>query len=295
MGNASGNPRQAPPYTLIRLTPSLGQGDIPPVERFSRGKMASRARKASIYEIGIRYLCSAFVDTQETLQPTAKVIEELATAMAIPDFQALTVLEGPAQAARIMFHDPERSIQIFFGSKRIDISRNMVGAVPSDFGDFGVFAKRAGTMLAKAIPVAARVPHRLAAVREGFLPDLPAADMDSICTRLLKLPMSFTNPPPFEWDWRCARRVERNVGRSKETFNEIAAIKRVSGTFQLAGEKPKDFDRIRLDFDINTSPENLNARFDASRLTKFFDKAGTWQEDLACVVLPFLKGQGTPQ
>jgi hypothetical protein len=99
---------------------------------------------------------------------------------------------------------------------------------------------------------------------------------------------------PFEWDWRAASIIERSIGELKEKTNTIATIKRISGTIpKQDGQKTTriPIDRIRVDFDINTAPMNVTARFNESHIINFYEQSGVWHEDFSAEIFSFIFGR----
>jgi hypothetical protein len=75
-------------------------------------------------------------------------------------------------------------------------------------------------------------------------------------------------------------------------MNTIAIAKRVSG--HLALPTPLQFDRIRLDTDINTHVNDTKPRFDPKHIETFFTSAVGWHEHLDRELISFLGLEGTP-
>lgn len=98
----------------------------------------------------------------------------------------------------------------------------------------------------------------------------------------------------MEWDWRSASIIEREFSGNTEPTNTITTIKRVQ--FQTAevvadtfSETPSD--RIRVDFDINTVPLNVVARFGEQQIHGFFDQSPIWHNKLSADVFAFVLGK----
>ena len=56
----------------------------------------------------------------------------------------------------------------------------------------------------------------------------------------------------------------------------------------MIAKKYKKFDRIRVDFDINTLADNVRARFDESHVIDFFKQAVVWHKNLSSEIFSFL-------
>lgn len=133
----------------------------------------------------------------------------------------------------------------------------------------------------------------MAAVREGFLKDLSTDEMESAAQRLLKLPSFYRGSYLFEWDWRVASLVDREVGELTEPTNNISTVRRSTGHLLLVdGEQMRQIDGIRVDFDINTNPSNSSQRFGDEHLRSFFERVAVWHEELGSEVFSLIAGAG---
>jgi hypothetical protein len=51
------------------------------------------------------------------------------------------------------------------------------------------------------------------------------------------------------------------------------------------------FDRIRVDFDINTSQDNIIDRFEENHIREFFDISSKWHADFSLEIVSFILGR----
>ncbi len=248
-----------------------------------------------MYDLKIRHLASVFVDA-ESITANAENITGLLKVLDDKTFLPVSVQElslaGPVQ--RIGFTTPDGDWQLVLLGKRFDVTHLPISQEESKLGDFSSFCQAAGAKLIKSLSFFKRKAHRLAALQEGFLPDMPKDVTDKIVNRLFKFPALYSQSIPFEWDWRVASIVERAFGGLKEPTNTITAIKRWSGN--LAKRENQEIayiplDRIRVDLDINTSPTNVSARFEETHITGFFEEAGSWHENLSSEIFSFISGR----
>src|SRR6266508_701854 len=201
-----------------------------------------------------------------------------------------TTLTG--QNRRTGFVSSDGSWHIFLLGQQFNVAR--VSSLPTggDLGDFTEFCQTANKILQTLLRHFGRRPHRLAAVQEGVLKDKPEEEIRAIAEKLLILPEIFKKNPLSEWDWRCVGRTKHDVGGSEESFNEIVTIKRINvlqtqsteisigtGTLPLS-QLPTMIPFIRLDLDINTTPENTSARFQDEHMNDFFEKVIKWHNEL---------------
>jgi hypothetical protein len=247
------------------------------------------------YGAKLRYLASAFVDAQSIVPNMADIgglLAELSDERLLP-----TSIQEPSSSglvSRIGFAAEDGSVVLLLWGNRFDFAR--LSAVPegSDLGDFGGFCEEAAVKLTTVLAHFQRQAHRLAAVQEGYLKDMPPDQINEIAGRVLNLPQVYRAHAPVEWDWRAVAHMERPINGLTEPTNTITTIKRAVGRFlRLDAHTPMqvDLDRIRLDFDINTLPTNLTARFNTEHVRSFFGQAGRWHADLSAEVLTFIFGR----
>jgi len=245
-----------------------------------------------LYGLKIRYLASAFVDAG-SVTPTGENIIGLQKALNDNKLILRSVREqtpsGPV--SRIAFTTSDEEWLLAMLGNRFDLSR--YGKIPdgSNLGEFSDFCREAATKLITSLNYFERKAYRLATVQEGLLPDTPTKEMNRIANRLFKFPAIYLKNLPFEWDWRAASQIERPFGGLKEPTNTIATIKRLIGTLPVAkedGQGEQSFDRIRVDFDINTLPSNVIARFEDSHITSFFEQAPLWHEEFSSEIFSFI-------
>lgn len=142
-------------------------------------------------------------------------------------------------------------------------------------------------LIARAAPAQA---HRLAVVQEGYLGSMPDNLMQAAAGRLLRYPRSF-DPAPFEWDWRCAQVVPRRFAGRLEATNTLATVKRHSGTM-IDDAESMEFDRIRVDLDINTVPKNATPRFAPPDVKAYYLASVEWHADLSREMESFITAGG---
>jgi hypothetical protein len=246
-----------------------------------------------MYGSKTRYLASVFVDA-ESVTPNAENISGLLNALQDKTFIPMSGQEmspkGPL--LRIVFTTIDGEWQLALLSKRFDLTRVATVQDGSNLGDFSTFCRDAIPKLTTALEYFQRKAHRLGAVQEGFLPDMPKMEMERIVTRLFNFPSIYAEKRPFEWDWRMVSQVERSIGGLRELTNTNTTIRRYSGMLsQKEGEETATelpFDRIRVDFDINTVPTNVIARFEHTHIASFLEQCGSWHENLSSEIFSFI-------
>ena len=247
-----------------------------------------------MYSIKIAFLASVFVDA-DSITANPDNVTGLLQALKDKTLVPITIHERSEELIslpRIGLMTPGGGNRLVLLGKRFDFARVATDFGSSDLGDLSSFCQEAIPKLIAALDFFDRRAHRLAIVQQGFLPELSKPEMENVVKRIFQFPSIYKTHLPFEWDWRMASLVEREFSSFKEPTNTLVTIKRNPGTL-LKGESEKPIseitiDRIRIDFDINTLPQNIKARFDNSHITSFFTQAISWHNDLSSEVFSYL-------
>jgi len=237
------------------------------------------------YDIPLRYLARVWFSEPPKVS-TAKVFARIAAMLDVElevgAIMRLDVNSGAGRSGTVLA-SKETGWQVVAAPDSIDLEllggSNQHVLLPT-------FLSKAADVLGFVTSISKVQGHRLAAVSEGFLGEMPEATRDDIARRLLKFPPSF-EPAPYEWDWRCVQRTPRVFAGLSEQMNTIAIAKRMSGQLAAVGGTPIKFDRIRLDVDLNTTPSDEKARFGTKHVEAFFAGAVGWHEQLDHELLSF--------
>jgi hypothetical protein len=256
-----------------------------------------------MYTIKLRYLASIFVDAA-SIAPSATNIAAVGRALRNKEFlpfafQELSTLQAPS--SRIGFRTPNGEWQLYLLHNRFDLSRHPIDLEGSNLGDFASFCQEAGTKLAGVMSRFRKRAHRLAAVQEGLLPEMSPTETEAITRRLFHFPATFIQTPPFEWDWRAASKIDRQIGQFTEQTNTLATIKKQHGNMMNYGNitsneeednnMPIPYNRIRVDLDINTSQENVIDRFEEDHVQEFFNVSPIWHAGFSAEISSFILGK----
>ena len=239
-----------------------------------------------MYGLHIKYLGSVFVDA-EAIRANTKDVSELMKLL--KDEELLPIqfqeLSASGMIQRIGFQSSDGKRSLFLLGKKFNYEYVTVGDEGSDLGDFSNFCKDAGNKLNLLLKYFGRKAHRLAAIQEGYLPEKNSEDIEIIANRLLKLPNTFSEKFPFEWDWRCAYLIERSFSNKLEPTNTIVKFrKRPKGPDNLS------FGNIKVDLDINTTHFNTIARFGLKDVKKYFELSPSWHTTLSQEIDSYIKG-----
>jgi hypothetical protein len=256
-----------------------------------------------MYAAKIRYLASIFVDAW-SITSSMQNMAEVSRALGDENFLPFVFEEIPIsqeQSSRIGFRTATGEWQLFLFHNRFNLSRHPIDSEGNNLGNFSSFCQEAGTKLSAILSVFRKRAHRLAAVQEGLLPEMLPTEMEAVLRRLFHLPPIFIETPPFEWDWRAASRIERQIRNLTEPTNTLATIKRQYGNISRQGNimsneeendsTPIPFDRVRVDLDINTSQDNVIDRFEEDHVQEFFNVSSIWHANFSMEILSFILGR----
>jgi hypothetical protein len=245
------------------------------------------------YEVSTRFLASAFVEAGN-ITPKGKDIAALSGSFDEDDFLPILAEEfsptGTKQ--RIAFRTPNGEWFLMVQGERIDLTKNPTSIDGSNMGDFGDFCKSANKIIGIVLKYYNLTPHRLAAVTEGFITSPTPTIMEQVRDRLFIFPPSIQDKDKiFEWDWRIVRSIEREFAGLVEPTNNITLIKRarVGITINNQEVSPKST-RLFGQVDINTSPENINNRFDHHKMSGFYEGVVDWHQTLINEIFSHILG-----
>jgi hypothetical protein len=238
----------------------------------------SKLSPRTMYQLTLRYLASVFVDASTVDARNFDRPDFLAGLGKQYRWEVLPVFEqGANTTPRRLLRNGDEGHTLMLGSTRFDLSK--LPTVRNDFqlGSFDDFCTLAAKLLPKCLKASGRIGHRLAAVREGFLPSDEPAYMEKVCLKLLKFPKGMNEPLPFEWDWRSATTRTHTFGKSKESCFEVVTVKRARMEAAMPGAggiiQSRSFDGIRADIDLNTDAKNTASRFGSVQVKAFLDFA----------------------
>lgn len=239
-----------------------------------------------MYGSKIKYVGSVFLDA-ESIRPNANDISELMKLLKDNELLPMQFqeLSPSGLLPRIGFNSSDGTRSLIMVGKKFNYEYTTGGKEGFDLGEFSIFCKDASNKLNILLKYFGRKAHRIAATQEGYLPEMHSGEMENIANRLLKLPNSFSNNFPFEWDWRCASLVERTFSNKTEPTNTIATFKK----------RPMDFDKlslgtIKVTLDINTTHFNTVSRFGQRDIKGYFELSPSWHKEFSQEIESYIKG-----
>lgn len=243
-----------------------------------------------MYTLKIRYLASVFLDA-ESLAPDPERISGFLEALNDEELLPVPALEkvGDSEVRRIAFSSTDTALRLVIGTNRINMSLHPTLPDGENMGELSEFLEHAAQKLGAVLGFLGRRVHRIATAQEGILPDMKKKDLERVGKRVLSLPPSLSNDPPFEWDWRIASGVDREFGGVKEVTNAVITLKRLAGSWGAGGEIEREFNSIRMDLDLNTSAKNTVDRFTPEHVMAFVRSSVDWHASLSTEILEWLK------
>lgn len=186
----------------------------------------------------------------------------------IPEIQLTPNLKSRPQ---LQFITPDEQWRLAFEAKRILLRKQ---SLPNqEVGDSRKFADEVNEIFEKLLRIAPIVGNRLSYVVKGLFPESSSERLKSIKPRVLRdIPFYETNPPN-RWETKCVTRVTRSFGKRTELLNVLTDINRVQGEFNEEDGATRPFDRIQTEVDINTSQDDVIARFDYADIEPFLSSA----------------------
>ncbi|MBA7531062.1 hypothetical protein ES705_23273 [subsurface metagenome] len=194
---------------------------------------------------------------------------------------------SPVPQNRLRLSSQNNEWAISFGSYRIDIEKNPIDKKGSNLGEVTTFCKDALSDFKKILQVKPRKANRLALVTRFLAKEMTEDQLITIYKKLFKSPQTYTDPIPFEWNWRLVSLIDKTINELPEKVNYITALNRVSGEITDT-EEVTPLERIDMNFDINTTAKTVEDRFGTKEIKFFFENVDTWHKDLLDEITEFL-------
>ncbi|MDS4060653.1 MAG: hypothetical protein RKP73_19095 [Candidatus Contendobacter sp.] len=226
-------------------------------------------------DILAKYQASIFGNFSD-IQPTPDIISKVMTLFRdkslIPGtFQEISpAAMGPQLRLRVSSPNNEWSIN--FAVQRIDVEKNPIDPKGQNLGTPEVFTKESCEFFARILAEFNKKSNRVALITSGLLKEMTQERLNDIYCRLFKPIDFYQGNIPFEWNSRSVARLVLKIAEQTEQVNVITGINRIQGHMMHPGGV-LNFDRIETAFDINTTQDNPETRFDMNFINNFFSKA----------------------
>jgi hypothetical protein len=217
------------------------------------------------------------------IQPTTDVISKMITL-----FRDKNLLPGTFQEIsqfaigpqlRLRLSSPNNEWSINFATQRIDIEKNPIDPKGENLGIPENFTKESCELFDRVLAEYKKRANRVSLITSGMFKEMTKERLEDIYVKLFN-PINFYNKnKPFEWNYRSVAKFPCKVGTITELFNVITSLNRVQG-HMVQPNFTINFDRIEVAFDINTTQDNPETRFDMNFIKNFFSEANTLRSSI---------------
>ncbi len=240
----------------------------------------------------IKYQAVIFLNASDIL-PNQKNISTLMNEFSDKELIPNTFQEFPnfiqlPSQPRFQLSSPNNEWVIRFGTARIDIEKNPVDIKGNNLGEVKEFCTDASIFFERILIKYPRQANRVALVTRFLLQEFTETKMHEIYTKLFNATKLYSENKPFEWNWRSVSKIKKTINKLEEEFNFITAINRAKGEFR-EDKNVSTLDRIELNFDINSLPTNLEARFGINSIREYYDSVYEWHDQIINELCDFIK------
>lgn len=226
-------------------------------------------------DIHLKYQATIFVNAEEII-PTPDIINPLLEIFRdknlIPSTYYQVGPSSPTPRPRLRFSTSDSEWAVSFATHRIDVDKNAIDPKGSNLGELPDFCLNATNLFERVLNKYSKRANRLALNSNSLLEEMIADKLAMVYSKLFTPPQFYKDNSPFEWDWRSVSQYPMEIADLTDTLNVITVIKRVRGELGDQTSLIK-FDRIQLSFDINTTDQNNDYRFDLSHIKSYFQSA----------------------
>jgi hypothetical protein len=245
-----------------------------------------------MFQTKVKYLGSVFWDADSIIANPQDISTLLGT-LSPENFIPLTLVEQTTEGPknRIAFQTSGGEWQLMIAGKRANVFRNPTDLDGTNMGSLADFSLKASSYLQLLLQHFNIKANRLALVQGGLLKPMTEDEFKAIYNRLFKYPTFYSQNSPFEWNWKSVSSTERNMNHQTEIVNTLVHILRSQGEVRIPKQpEALNFDRIEVDFDINTTHRNPHPRFDFTNINSFFENAILWHQELSESIFQFVLG-----
>ncbi|MGA2463721.1 MAG: hypothetical protein ABSH06_05135 [Thermodesulfobacteriota bacterium] len=218
------------------------------------------------------YVAQFFADMAD-FRPSADTIPPLMEAFRHRNLLPGTFHEmGPfmqAPQVRLRLSSSNNEWMIDFDTLRISIQKNSVKPKGTNMGTPEEFVRDATDFLGRILGLFPKKGNRLSLTTNGLMAEMPGERLQEIYTRVFVPLQFYEEHRPVGWNSRSLARVFQDVAGSQENLNIITIVSRIQGDLKEEGGSVS-FDRIQVQFDINTHQSNREPRFDMAHVNAFY-------------------------
>lgn len=233
----------------------------------------------------ICYRASLFGDFQ-SVKPTPEYTIQLIAALRDHGLSMLpsTVQElappSMTPVNRPSFSSEDGSVQVAVLLSRLDVSKTGPMDGNSNIGDMATFSDLVEKCAAAALAGSSIQGTRVAFVVQAFCQDHDPIVIDGAFLKIFNPPEFYQDGTSKEWTFRANNLTNLDFDDCREQVNVITKIERVQGVYWAYGTQQKEFDKIAIEVDVNTSQSNSLTRFTSSNLSAFVRAASAIVSDM---------------
>lgn len=233
-------------------------------------------------DIKLEYKANFFADL-EKLSPTPKTLSTLIELFEdkemIPSVFQEAVKKSPGFVNRIQVGTQSNNWLIFLPTKFMSIEKHPLTSNGEDMGSIKDFSEESINLSKRVFREFNLKSNRLSLITSYLAKEMSEEQLSNVYHKLMIPHSVYRENPPYEWNNRTVTKVKRTIAGREEYINIISKIDRIQGELN-SPELNLPFDRIQLNFDINTHQDNKDYRFDHNNYDEFFEIASTINEDL---------------
>lgn len=230
---------------------------------------------------------AGFFSNNQDIHPDPAIIQKMYGALAefnlfpgsIPEIEPI---RGQL-INRLKFNYLDNSFNLIFGLNRLDFQ---VGISPSGNGleltDYIILFKKILLKIDENFP---RTANRLSLVCNFMLNHPSPSEMNDYFKSTFNKFDVAPEIPNRDWSFRATYNSQLNFNDRDEKINKLFLLQRIQGFEIKPGNIQESFDKIELQIDINTSPEDINTRFKSSDAILFYEKANQATNEFADKIL----------
>ncbi|GAB6395524.1 MAG: hypothetical protein MdMp024_1836 [Bacteroidales bacterium] len=239
-------------------------------------------------DIKVRYQAVAFMPSIEASSDNiSQMMGLFADKGLIPTTYSEVSPITPIPQLRFTLQSTNNEWNLNFGFDRIAITKNMTDAKGNNLGTIEQFCADASGFFTQILSKHSQQANRLALSSDIILKEMPESMLYDIYTKLFNpIPLHADNKP-VEWSSMTVSRMQKQVCSTNEDFNFISTIRRRNGLINQNPPIPLiTIDRISINIDINTIPNNTKNRFGENEIVKFYkNNIYVWHNDLLSEIL----------
>jgi hypothetical protein len=240
-------------------------------------------------DIKVKYQAVAFLPSIETNQSNiSQMMGLFADKGLVPtSFHEVSNIT-PISQLRFSLQSPNNEWNIHFGIDRIDIAKNATDAKGSNLGTLEQFCADVSDYFSKILSKHPQKANRIALSSNVLLKEMTEDKLNAVYLKLFNPIKLYSENNTREWNSRVVARISKKVNSVDEIFNFITDINRISGQLNL-NQEVVPVDRIAINMDINSIPNNTVNRFGEIDITDFYKTVSIWHNDIITDIFDKIK------